>query len=140
MRLNMVESDRPMPEALHKVLEYRNEPLIIAAAQELQMSEMGVLNLFFELRLYFYLCFYYKEPLPSPIHIDALWHIFLAREDEYAAFCTHCFGGIIEHIPHGTVTDTGVTKTIDRAHEKFGPRLAATWQRATRCDGKFKAA
>ena len=137
---NVVESDRPVPQALRNVLEYTNDPFVYDAAHELQMSEFAVLELFFELKLYFYLCYYYAERLPAPVHIDRLWHIFLAREDEYAAFCLGCFVGTIEHIPHDKPDEASVSRTVDRAHEKFGPRLAANWQRNTRCDGIFKAA
>lgn len=142
MSRNSVEGDRlwPVPEALRKALEYSNHQLVTSAAREMQMSDRAVLDLFFELKLYFYLCFYYNERLAAPVHIDSLWHIFLAREDEYAAFCLECFGGTIEHIVHAKPGEADVSRTVDRAHEKFGSRLASLWQRATRCDGIFKAA
>lgn len=135
-----VVSDRPVPKALLKALQYDNRPFVNAAAQELRLSEESALELFYELKLYFYLCFHYDERLPAPIHIDAIWHVFLDHKEAYEAFCLECFGGIIEHIPHATPPETGVNKTIDRAHDKFGPRLANRWQGATRCDGMYRPA
>lgn len=135
---NHIISDRPVPEPLSKALAYNNAKLIEEAARELQMAEETVLELFFELRLYLYLCFCCGR-LAAPAHFDGVWHIFYDRKEEYQAFCEECFGGFIEHIPHGKPEQVKVTITVDRAHEKFGSRLASNWQRHTRCDGLFKA-
>lgn len=133
-------SDRPLPEPFCKAIQYQNVAVVKAAARELQLSLEGAFELFYELKLFCYMCYSTRKHQAVPVRFDGFWHVFLERKDEFDAFCLECFGGTIEHIPLADPAAGNVNDTVDRAHDLFGPRIAMKWIGATRCDALFKQA
>jgi len=133
-------SDRPLPEPFCKVLAYQNNRVVAAVASEMRISLEMSLELFYEFKLFCYLCYSLKQTQAVPLRIDRFWHIFLDNPAEFDSFCMGCFGGTIEHIPLADRATGNINPTVDHAHDMFGPRIATRWQGATLCNARFKAA
>lgn len=137
------QNRRELPEQFTKALEslFYNESLHEAAVQKLGLGWHDAHNRIMELGIYFYLCFKHRgQALPTPTRIDAVWHIFLDRDEEYRQYCQNCFGGIIEHRPYADDEPPRMSyETMRCLVATCNADFAGKWAGQTTCDGLFKA-
>ncbi|HEY4512831.1 MAG TPA: hypothetical protein VJH63_04265 [Candidatus Paceibacterota bacterium] len=113
---------------LNKVMAYQNERLVKTLQRKLNLTRMGAILLFEDLKRFLYLCAIFKNNCAPTPKIDKAWHEFILNTRDYADFNEMQFGLFLHHRPGIPKRKSLplIEKTKDNAKKAFGD-LSSNW-------------